>query len=1018
MGYIHRTTSLAIYTLVASYLKARRLPVLWYRMDETDADPSSFFHFLALGAKSLAPRYRTPLPVLTPEYALGLPTFARRFFQEFCARLPRRCVIVLDNYHEVPNQSLLHQLLSHAFQEVPAHVTVIIMSRQDPPPPMVALQSTQAMTHIGAEPLTLLKSETAVIVRLQMKRAAARTMKTLVDDIHDRVGGWAAGVMLTLEHVKSLESTMPDRVVKTPERVFQYLAGEVLDRLAPDKQELLLRTSVLSDINVSMAEQLSGLPHAGDILMELHSGRYFTERRQETGLSYRYHPLFRDFLVQRAQQVLGPTEFRVLQRKAAALLVSTGCIEDGVLLLQAAEDWEGLVPVILMQANGLIEAGRIQTLEMWIRSVPESARIQTPWLNFWLATTRVAFNPDEAYGIFDETLERFLAQGERVGALLSWCGAVRAVIMRWDGLGRITKLLELFPSIHSEDASYPSIEVEAHISDCMAGAIMQTQPYRNDARAWLDRAVHLAHHLPPAIQTGAQLMTEIYYLWLGDIAAAKATLKQSSSFLYSRQCNPIAAIFSQATSATLAWFDSEFDLCRTHVEKAKELANRSGMHVWDGLIISQGVSGELLAGNLSAAEALLREVHAATEQLGGIHRAHYEHFYSWFKLLSGSFQEALEHISHSTELIVAAGGHMFGEGVNDIVMAHALRELGQRERAAQCVARAMEIGDRMQSDVIRFGAGLLTAQLAFDCEDEPSGLAALQKALEIGESRGLMQYTGRQPDMMAALCTKALEAGIHLPFVQRMIKKHRFAAPPEARFIDSWPWRVKIHTLGKFTVEIDGQLLGKRRKAPHRLLELLVAIIAFGSHDVPVSRLIDALWPEADGDQAQENLKKSIARLRKLVAVDNVILWQEGKISLNQNLCWVDALAFDNLAKQQDQRTMACYTGPFLGHDEIPAWAKPHRDQLRTTFVHLMIRHCDQTAHANNVEAAIQSLERAIAIDPVAEPFYQRLIPLLMAQGRHADARRSYQACVKAYQRWGNGSLSAETLRLGQHLTP
>ncbi len=180
---------------------------------------------------------------------------------------------------------------------------------------------------------------------------------------------------------------------------------------------------------------------------------------------------------------------------------------------------------------------------------------------------------------------------------------------------------------------------------------------------------------------------------------------------------------------------------------------------------------------------------------------------------------------------------------------------------------------------------------------------------------------------------------------------------------------------------------------------------------------MDMLWPDADGDQAQENLKKSIARLRKLLSVEGAILWHEGKVSLNQDLCWVDALVFDKLAKQQVARATELYKGPFLGYDEIPAWAESQRDQLRTTFVCLVNRHCDQSKNAEKVEEAIHSLERATDIDPLAEPLYQRLIPLLMAQGRQADARRYYQACVKAYQRWGNGDLSSETLRLGQSLT-
>lgn len=74
-------------TLVASWLEARRLPFLWYQVDEGDADPASFFYYLSLAAKKANPRKRKPLPFFTPEYQLGLPTFSRRFFENVFSRL-------------------------------------------------------------------------------------------------------------------------------------------------------------------------------------------------------------------------------------------------------------------------------------------------------------------------------------------------------------------------------------------------------------------------------------------------------------------------------------------------------------------------------------------------------------------------------------------------------------------------------------------------------------------------------------------------------------------------------------------------------------------------------------------------------------------------------------------------------------------------------------------------------------------------------------------------------------------
>jgi LuxR family transcriptional regulator, maltose regulon positive regulatory protein len=929
-------------TLVASYLKTRRLPVLWYRLDGTDVDPSSFFHFLAIGAKSLAPRVRTPLPVLTPEYAMGLPTFARRFFQQLCARLPRRCVLVLDNYQEVSDQAVLHQVLSHAFQEVPAHITIIVMSRQDPPPAMAVMQSTRVLGVMDAEPLSFLKSETLALVRLHLRGKAVRAMKTFVDAVHDRVGGWAAGMMLTLEYVKSRYVVALDGIGEVPEHIFHYLASEVMERLPPDTQMVLLRTSVLFDIDVSLAEQLSNLPHAGEVLRVLHAGRYFTERRQGAEVSYRYHPLFRDFLLHRAQQVLGPIEFRALQVKAAELLVKSGRIEDGVQLFQVTEEWERLVPVILAHAHSLLETGRIQTLERWICSVPESMRNEIPWLNFWLATVRVAFNPDEAYGLYQQIFHQFRSQGDQVGILMAWCGAVRAILIRWTGMSRLDRWLDLFPVIQPEGAPFPSIEVEAHVADCMAGALMQRQPYRSDARAWLDKAVRLAEHLLPAIQTGSRFMFDVYYLWQADIPAAKAGLAQYERLAKQLPGNSITAIFLHNLNATVAWYCCDFDRSRAHSQYARDLIHETGLHFLDGFILSQGVIAELLAGRLDEAEALLKEYDRVTQHIGGIHRAQFLHVQSWYELLRGNAEAAKALVEQERQIVAAEGGFLFGEGLSDVVAAHVWRALGRSTEATHWAERALQTGDRMQSDHLRFGARMIAAQLAFDRGDDSAGLDELIKAFRIGEARGLMQYPGMERAVTAHLCAKALHAGIQVPFVQRMIRTHRLAAPPEALAIDAWPWRVKIRTFGKLTVEVDGKSLEQSRKAPHRLLELLAAIIAFGGQDVPVSRLMDALWPEVDGDTASLNLKKSIDRLRKLVAVDDLIRWEERKISLNPDLCWVDVLAFDKHTKEQATQATVLYTGPFLGAGTIYTWAEPRRDRIHAKFISFVTHRLDQ----------------------------------------------------------------------------
>src|SRR3990170_4052556 len=78
-------------TLAASYIQNRKLPCLWYRLDEGDEDAGSFFYYLELAAKKAAPqkfsRTRDQLPSLSPESMLALPTFTRQYFRTLYGRL-------------------------------------------------------------------------------------------------------------------------------------------------------------------------------------------------------------------------------------------------------------------------------------------------------------------------------------------------------------------------------------------------------------------------------------------------------------------------------------------------------------------------------------------------------------------------------------------------------------------------------------------------------------------------------------------------------------------------------------------------------------------------------------------------------------------------------------------------------------------------------------------------------------------------------------------------------------------
>jgi len=75
---------------------------------------------------------------------------------------------------------------------------------------------------------------------------------------------------------------------------------------------------------------MTGNPRAGKLLEELYARHYFTYRRNDEEVSYVYHALFREFLLDRAQGLLVSRGFGISYPTGAALLESTGEVDGAV----------------------------------------------------------------------------------------------------------------------------------------------------------------------------------------------------------------------------------------------------------------------------------------------------------------------------------------------------------------------------------------------------------------------------------------------------------------------------------------------------------------------------------------------------------------------------------------------------------------------------------------------------------------------------------------------------------------
>ena len=309
--------------------------------------------------------------------------------------------------------------------------------------------------------------------------------------------------------------------------------------------------------------------------------------------------------------------------------------------------------------------------------------------------------------------------------------------------------------------------------------------------------------------------------------------------------------------------------------------------------------------------------------------------------------------------------------------------------------------------MLRYHTALWEAYLRLRSGD--SGYRApLVEALALGRREGYLNSYTWWPRMMSRLAAVAIAEGIEPDYVRRLVAA-RGLPPDETIAPDEWPWPLRIHALGGFTVARDAKPLAFRGKAQKKPLELLKALVALGGEAVEASRLSAILWPDASGDAAKVSFDSTLYRLRKLLANDAALVLHEGKLSLDRRQCWLDVWTFERIARAADEtqadarpadetaavarRLVAAYPGHFLAGDEDEPWLIGMRDRLRSKLLRAVLALAKRLQEAGRWENAVALYQRALELDNLAEDLYRNLMICYRELGRPSEALQVYRRC-------------------------
>jgi len=957
-------------TLLASWLNARRIRGVWYQVDPGDADLSTFFYYLSQAAEPYRRRGQRGLPLLLPEYLGDVQGFARRFFREFYARLPAGAVVAFDNYQEVPPDATFHEVVAIAVEEAPPGIVLAVVSRRDPPACYARLLANENVGLVDWEALKLDREE---VVALASRRPGLTSDR--IERLHAATGGWAAGLVLALESGAQAVGS-EDVTERTRDATFDYFAAEIYARVAPSIRRFLVATALLPDVPLSVARELTGEPAAQAILEDLYARHFFTHRKPGSEPTFWYHALFREFLLRQGQRQLSGQELGELRRRAARL-IETQYPDAALELFAQAGAHADMERLIVRGAPALMAQGRQRLLVDRIRVVPTKQVATSPWLSCWLGIALTSADPIKARAHLEHAFDLADRCADAQCMVSSAAGVIQTYLLEYNAFRPLDEWAEkLLHAIGRVRFSSADAEVMAH------AALVTAFGFRQPARAELSvSAQRVLELLPDVADINLRLSAAVSVLAWGSLAGpiemAHRALPAAVALWRHVDVTPLNAAVA---GHLIAWYHCYLGN-RTECERAlgvlEEIRNEHDLPAAAAYAATIGAWLDIYQGRVDCAMRWLDVLVQTADLRRPFDRAMLDGIKGWISMVRGETSIALEHNSRGVAIYDELGSlphqilfrqHLIWNNI----------ELGDFDAARRHIADSRRLIEGF--GVNRFELDLLIAEANMALRDGELSVCRerLRAALGLSRAHGMDYGWNALHWWMSPLCAVALEAGIEREHVRHLIRRNRWRVPPTRP--EQWPWRVKIFTFGCFQVLLDEQLLTFGHKTPRKPIALLKLIVATGGSDVPATGLMDALWPELDGDSAYHSFVLTLHRLRRLLGHPEAVLLNQSKVSLNADLVWVDACAFTHALSRMPRNAhlievlLNLYRGAFLPDSDDYAELIGARERFRRQFVDCLDRTARLDSGKGDARRACGWYQRALEVEPLAEELVQGLV--------------------------------------------
>ena len=927
------------------------------------------------------------------------------------------CVAVIDNYHYWQSFDVAHQKLDKLINSLEEGVNLVLISRLDLPHAFDAQVQANSIIRFFSGDIYFTRDEGVKLIKHMAPAPSKRIedAQSVAESVWSLTAGWCLGTQVLVGEV--VKGTSGDvniyrRISDGSELIYYYFDRQLLVDVHEDSLNKLLQLCALDYVPKEIFDDCFGYENADQqVVSQYHLFLNFFSLVKRNAHDYLHLlPLFNRYLAYRESLV--PQENTQERHRAfGKLLLDQGYACEAITFYLNKQLWPDASESMNSAYMTCINQAKINNMGNIFENLPHSSIDHHPWIKYWDLWSRrnvgMATHLTDWYSVY-EKFDGVDAEGRLFSA---FCIA--------DMLGPFARYDKRLSHLEAELSEYIQTAT-GKIDERAIFSALRLALWSSAEKQALDDLVARGENIVRSncdvnlrIKLGATLV-HYFSWWRGDTSKASVLYDFIAKDVESPHVERYSKLFWHANVSIHAWLIGDNHKAKLHLQGAVEALTSADDESWRRLIFFHSAFVHFSEGDNETALGYADQVFSPKECDTPLARALYLYLKAWLKYGEQRLEDLIEHLEQAVDVLSKQEGHALYRAMIEVDYGRALYLNNDSFHAERMIERVDKCALKTGSLTLRYRCSL--ARLSANVSEFPDQNEAqrLRSVLAVAREQNLMRLAWWRSPSLRRTYKAALIAGVEVDAVAAQIKENNIELDRSCFEVENWPWPIKLYTLGRFSLVVNGRKYEFNGRGKSRPLELIKTLIALGGRDVSEQSLSDVLWPNSEADSAHRNFDTTLHRLRKIFELDEVLVLKDGRLTLNNCYCWVDVWVFERLIGRLDRelrqnksqvdeavvigtfdKLAEIYRGGFLINEEGNQAIMGYRAKLRNRWSRILKEVGGFWMLRGNNERASEVFQTGIETDATQEAFYRELMRVFERQKNWSGAVNTFRDCQR-----------------------